>query len=219
VAILAALARRERSGIGQHIDLALLDVQIACLANQATNYIVGGVVPRRIGNAHPNIVPYQDFPTADGHMIIAVGNDSQFASLCTALGKPEWGKDERFASNPRRVKNRNELIAMICGITVSRATGDWIAAMEAAGVPCGPINNLDQVFEDPQVQSRNVRIEMSHPLAKHVALVANPIRMSESPVQYRQSPPTLGQHTGEVLQDWLDMAAADIDELRRTKLL
>ncbi|AUT68251.1 MULTISPECIES: CaiB/BaiF CoA transferase family protein [Paraburkholderia] len=219
VAILAALARRERSGIGQHIDLALLDVQIACLANQATNYIVGGVVPRRIGNAHPNIVPYQDFPTADGHMIIAVGNDSQFTSLCTALGKPEWGKDERFASNPRRVKNRNELIAMICGITVSRATGDWIAAMEAAGVPCGPINNLDQVFEDPQVQSRNVRIEMSHPLAKHVALVANPIRMSESPVQYRQSPPTLGQHTGEVLQDWLDMAAADIDELRRTKLL
>ncbi|SKC76179.1 Crotonobetainyl-CoA:carnitine CoA-transferase CaiB [Burkholderia sp. CF099] len=219
VAILAALARRERSGIGQHIDLALLDVQIACLANQATNYIVGGVVPRRIGNAHPNIVPYQDFPTADGHMIIAVGNDSQFASLCTALGKPEWGKDERFASNPRRVKNRNELIAMICGITVSRATGDWIAAMEAAGVPCGPINNLDQVFEDPQVQSRNVRIEMSHPLANHVALVANPIRMSESPVQYRQSPPTLGQHTGEVLQDWLDMAAADIDELRRTKLL
>src|SRR6266702_4987907 len=138
VAILAALARRERSGIGQHIDLALLDVQIACLANQAANYLVGGVVPRRIGNAHPNIVPYQDFPTADGHMIIAVGNDSQFASLCTALGKPEWGKDERFASNPRRVKNRNELIAMICGITVSRATGDWIAAMEAAGVPCGP---------------------------------------------------------------------------------
>ena len=219
VAILAALARRERSGIGQHIDLALLDVQIACLANQATNYIVGGVVPRRIGNAHPNIVPYQDFPTADGHMIIAVGNDSQFASLCAALGKPEWGKDERFASNPQRVKNRSELIAMICGITVSRATGDWIAAMEAAGVPCGPINNLDQVFDDPQVQSRNVRIEMPHPLAKQVSLVANPIRMSESPVQYRQSPPTLGQHTDEVLQDWLDMAAADIDELRRTKLL
>ena len=219
VAILAALARRERSGMGQHIDLALLDVQIACLANQATNYIVGGVVPRRIGNAHPNIVPYQDFPTADGHMIIAVGNDSQFASLCAALGKPEWSKDERFASNPQRVKHRNELIAMIRGITVSRATGDWIAAMEAAGVPCGPINNLDQVFEDPQVQSRNVRIEMSHPLAKHVALVANPIRMSESPVQYRQSPPTLGQHTSEVLQDWLDMAEADIDELRRTKFL
>ncbi|BDC38286.1 CaiB/BaiF CoA transferase family protein [Paraburkholderia terrae] len=219
VAILAALARRERSGTGQHIDLALLDVQIACLANQATNYIVGGVVPRRIGNAHPNIVPYQDFPTADGHMIIAVGNDSQFASLCTALGKPEWSKDERFASNPQRVKHRNELIAMMCGITVSRATGDWIAAMEAAGVPCGPINNLDQVFEDPQVQSRNVRIEMSHPLAKRVALVANPIRMSESPVQYRQSPPTLGQHMGEVLRDWLEMAEADIDELRHAKLL
>jgi len=166
-------------------------------------------VPGRIGNAHPNIVPYQDFPTADGHMIIAVGNDSQFASLCKALGKREWGEDKRFANNPQRVKHRDQLIAMIRAITVSRATAEWIAAMEAAGVPCGPINNLDQVFEDPQVQSRNARIEMPHPLAKQLALVANPIRMSESPVQYRHAPPTLGQHTSEVLQDWLDMATGD----------
>lgn len=219
VAILAALARRERSGEGQHIDLALLDVQIACLANQAANYLVGGVIPRRIGNAHPNIVPYQDFPTADGYMIVAVGNDSQFASLCTALGKPEWSSDQRFSTNPQRVKNRDELVAMIRGATVCRPTKEWIAVMEAAGVPCGPINDLEDVFSDPHVQARNVRIEMPHPLAKQVALVANPIRMSESPVQYRQSPPTLGQHTSEVLRDWLEMGDVDIDDLRRTKLL
>ncbi|RDJ99818.1 CaiB/BaiF CoA transferase family protein [Paraburkholderia lacunae] len=219
VAILAALARRERSGEGQHIDLALLDVQIACLANQAANYLVGGVIPRRIGNAHPNIVPYQEFPTADGYMILAVGNDSQFASLCAALGKPEWSRDERFSTNPQRVKNRDELVAMIHAATVCRPTKDWIAVMEAAGVPCGPINDLEDVFSDPHVQARNVRIEMPHPLAKQVALVANPIRMSESPVQYRQSPPTLGQHTGEVLRDWLEMGEAEIDGLRRTKLL
>ncbi|HEX7909567.1 MAG TPA: CaiB/BaiF CoA-transferase family protein [Paraburkholderia sp.] len=219
VAILAALARRERSGEGQHIDLALLDVQIACLANQAANYLVGGVIPRRIGNAHPNIVPYQEFPTADGYMILAVGNDSQFASLCAVLGKPEWSRDERFSSNPQRVKNREELVAMIHAATVSRPTKEWIAVMEAAGVPCGPINDLEDVFSDPHVQARNVRIDMPHPLAKQVALVANPIRMSESPVQYRQSPPTLGQHTGEVLRDWLEMGDAEIDGLRRTKLL
>jgi crotonobetainyl-CoA:carnitine CoA-transferase CaiB-like acyl-CoA transferase len=219
VAILAALSRRERSGVGQHIDLALLDVQIASLANQATNYLVGGVVPQRIGNAHPSIVPYQDFPTADGHMIIAVGNDGQFVRLCEALGEPSWGVDERFSTNSQRVKHRELLIGMIQGITVSRQTSDWITRMEAAGVPCGPINSLDEVFEDPQVQSREVRIEMAHPLADRVALVANPIRMSESPVQYRHAPPTLGQHTGDVLRDWLDMGAGEVDELRRSNLL
>jgi crotonobetainyl-CoA:carnitine CoA-transferase CaiB-like acyl-CoA transferase len=219
VAILAALARRERSGAGQHIDLALLDVQIACLANQAANYLVGGVIPRRIGNAHPNIVPYQEFPTADGYMILAVGNDSQFASLCAVLGKPEWSSDERFSTNPQRVKSRDELVAMIRSATLRRPTKEWIAVMEAAGVPCGPINDLEAVFSDPHVQARNVRIEMPHPLAKQVALVANPIRLSESPVQYLRSPPTLGQHTGDVLRDWLEMGEAQIDDLRRTKLL
>jgi crotonobetainyl-CoA:carnitine CoA-transferase CaiB-like acyl-CoA transferase len=219
VAILAALARRERSGAGQHIDLALLDVQIACLANQAANYLVGGVIPRRIGNAHPNIVPYQEFPTADGYMILAVGNDSQFASLCAVLGKSEWSSDERFSTNPQRVKSRDELVAMIRSTTLRRPTKEWIAVMEAAGVPCGPINDLEAVFSDPHVQARNVRIEMPHPLAKQVALVANPIRLSESPVQYLRSPPTLGQHTGDVLRDWLEMGEAQIDDLRRTKLL
>ena len=214
VAVLAALKRREQSGEGQQIDLALLDVQIACLANQAANYLVGGIVPQRMGNAHPNIVPYQEFPTADGYMIVAVGNDSQFASLCKTLGKPEWSTDERFVTNPQRVKHRTELVALIHGMTVQRTTDEWVAAMEAAGVPCGPINTLDRVFADPHVQARGTRIEMAHPLAKAVPLVANPIRLSESPVQYRQAPPTLGQHTEQVLVDWLEVSVADIDALR-----
>lgn len=204
VAVLAALAHRERSGEGQHIDLALLDVQVACLANQASNYLVGGVAPRRMGNAHPNIVPYQDFPTADGYMIIAVGNDGQFARFCAAAGHPEWACDERFATNPQRVLHREALIRLIRGVTTGRDTADWIAAMEAAGVPCGPINMLDNVFDDPQVRARGLRIEMPHPLAGTVPLVANPIRMSASPVSYRRAPPALGEHTGEVLDEWLN---------------
>ncbi|TKC80245.1 CoA transferase [Trinickia terrae] len=219
VAVLAALARRERSGEGQHIDLALLDVQIACLANQAANYLVGGMVPRRMGNAHPSIVPYQDFPTADGYMIIAVGNDGQFAKLCNSLGRPEWSGDERFATNPQRVKHRDALIALIHSVTVSRTTAEWVAVMEAAGVPCGPINSLDKVFADPHVQAREMRIEMPHALADHVPLVANPIRMSESPVQYRRSPPTLGEHTEDVLHGWLDMTEGEIADLHLKKIV
>ena len=219
VAALAALAHRERTGQGQYIDLALLDVQIACLANQAANYLVGGMVPKRMGNAHPSIVPYQDFPTADGYMIIAVGNDGQFANCCTALDKPEWSRDERFATNPQRVKHREELIALMRGVTVTRTTSEWIALMEKAGVPCGPINTLDKVFDDPQVQARGMRIEMPHPLAGEVPLVANPIRMSESPVQYHRPPPTLGEHTDEVLASWLALGSAELAELRSKKIV
>jgi crotonobetainyl-CoA:carnitine CoA-transferase CaiB-like acyl-CoA transferase len=219
VAVLAALRRREQSGEGQHIDLALLDVQIATLANQAANYLISDKAPGRMGNAHPSIVPYQDFPTADGYMIIAVGNDSQFANLCKALGRPEWSADERYATNPQRVKHRKELIALIHGATVRRSTDEWVAAMEAAGVPCGPINTLDRVFADEQVQSRGMRIDMAHPLADSVPLVASPIRMSESPVQYRNAPPTLGQHTQQVLSDWLDASTADIESLRAKKAI
>jgi crotonobetainyl-CoA:carnitine CoA-transferase CaiB-like acyl-CoA transferase len=203
IAIQAALAERERSGLGQHIDMALLDVQVACLANQASSYLAGGVTPRRMGNAHPNIVPYQDFPTADGDMIVAVGNDGQFARLCEAVGRAEWAADPRFATNPQRVANRRELIALLRQATVMRTTREWIALLEQAGVPCGPINRIDQVFDDAQVQARGMRIEMPHPLAEKVALVANPIRFGASPVTYRNAPPTLGQHTDEVLRDWL----------------
>ncbi|WP_028206492.1 CaiB/BaiF CoA transferase family protein [Paraburkholderia nodosa] len=219
VGVLAALARRERTGLGQRVDLALLDVQIASLANQASNYLVGGKVPQRLGNAHPNIVPYQEFPTADGHMIIAVGNDGQFRHCCEVLGRPEWGSDARFLTNPQRVKHRAELVAMMEASTRERTTREWVEAMEAAGVPCGPINNLAEVFADPHVQERNVRVEMRHSLGGNVAMVANPVRFSESPVQYRNAPPTLGEHTDDVLLDWLRMDDADVQALRNASVL
>ena len=203
VGILAAVAFRERAGRGQHLDLALLDVQVAALANQASNFLVGGIVPGRLGNAHPNIVPYQEFRTADGYMIIAVGNDSQFASLCRALGHAEWGVDERFGTNPDRVRHRDVLVKMIEAITTTRTTSAWLASMEAVGVPCGPINRIDQVFDNEQVRARGMRIEMDHAQAGRVPLVANPIRMSESPVEYRLAPPLLGADAREILRDWI----------------
>ena len=202
-AILAALAERERSGLGQYIDLALLDVQIACLGNQALNYLTTGVPPKRLGNAHPNIVPYQDFPTADGDFILTVGNDGQFRKFCEVAGHPEWSADARFATNSARVANRAELVPLIRQVTVFRTTAEWIAALELAGVPCGPINDLAQVFADPQVQARGTRIRMAHPLSGEVDLVANPIRLSRTPVDYRRPPPLLGEHNSEVLTDWL----------------
>ena len=203
VGVLAALAHRDRTGEGQHVDLALLDVQVACLANQTANYLIGGTVPRRMGNAHPNIVPYQDFPTADGDMILAVGNDGQFAKFCEVAGRAEWARDERFATNARRVQHRAELIPLLRQATVMRATHDWVAALEAAGVPCGPINRLDEVFADPQVIARGLRIELPHAVAGTVPGVANPIRLSASPVAYDRGPPVLGEHTDEVLAQWL----------------
>jgi crotonobetainyl-CoA:carnitine CoA-transferase CaiB-like acyl-CoA transferase len=214
IAVQAALAHRARTGMGQHIDLALLDVQIACLANQTANYLIGGAVPRRMGNAHPNIVPYQDFPTADGDMILAVGNDGQFARFCEVAGRPEWAGDERFATNAQRVKHRAELIPLLRQATVMRTTRAWIAALEDAGVPCGPINRLDEVFADPQVRARELRIDLPHPVAGTVPGVANPIRMSASPVAYDRAPPVLGEHTAEVLGQWLGLDAAAIAALR-----
>lgn len=204
IAVQAALAEREKSGLGQHIDLALLDVQVACLANQASNYLSGGLLPRRMGNAHPNIVPYQDFPTADGDIIVAVGNDEQFARLCAATGHAEWSADPRFATNAHRVANRAVLVPLLRQATVMRTSAEWIAALEKAGVPCGPINRIDEVFADPQVIARGLRMTMPHPTAGEVPLVANPIRLSGSPVSYQRPPPLLGQHTDEVLAEWLE---------------
>ncbi|WP_022961630.1 CaiB/BaiF CoA transferase family protein [Halopseudomonas pelagia] len=202
-AILAALAERERSGQGQYIDLALLDVQVACLANQGLNYLTTGQAPRRMGNAHPNIVPYQDFPSADGDFILTVGNDAQFRRFSTVAGHPEWAQDRRFASNADRVANRGELIPLIRQVTVFRTTAQWISDLEQAGVPCGPINDLAQVFEDPQVRSRGLKVRMGHPLAGEVALVGNPIRLSRTPIEYRLPPPLLDEHAAAVLADWL----------------
>jgi crotonobetainyl-CoA:carnitine CoA-transferase CaiB-like acyl-CoA transferase len=214
IGILAALSHRERTGIGQHIDIGLLDVQVACLANQAMNYLVSGNAPRRTGNAHPNLVPYQDFPTSDGYIVIAVGNDGQFARLCLVMGVAEFASDPRFVTNKSRVNNRRELIDKLTAITVMRPAAHWVAALEAVGVPAGPINSLDAVFDDSQVRARAMQIELPHPIAGSVSLVASPLRLSETPVTYRSAPPPLGAQTGEVLADRLAMSAADIETLR-----
>jgi crotonobetainyl-CoA:carnitine CoA-transferase CaiB-like acyl-CoA transferase len=212
-AILAALAYREVSGLGQYIDLALLDVQIASLANQTMNYLATGTAPVRMGNAHPNIVPYQDFPTADGAMILAVGNDSQFARLALVAGRPEWTVSPLYATNKARVANRTTFVAEFSAVSVARTTRDWITALEAAGVPCGPINTLAEVFADPQVVARGVQIGMEHASGVTVPLVANPIRMSETPPEYRTAPPVLGQHTRAVLAERLGLDEAAITAL------
>ncbi len=218
-AVLAALAHRERSGLGQYIDLALLDVQIASLANQSMNYLHTGKTPVRLGNAHPNVVPYQDFPTADGHMILAIGNDQQFVRCCQAIDHPEWASDERFAVNAARVRHRVALIAMLTAVTITRTTDAWITLFETKGVPCGPINDLAAVFDDPHVKARGVVIGMEHPLAGDIALVGNPMKLSATPVEYRQPPPLLGQHTDAILRDVLGMAADDIDCLRTANVI
>ncbi|MEG1039108.1 MAG: CaiB/BaiF CoA-transferase family protein [Pseudomonas sp.] len=219
VAILAALASRDHGGQGQHIDMALLDVQVACLANQAMNYLTTGTAPRRLGNAHPNIVPYQDFPTADGDFILTVGNDGQFRKFAEVAGQPQWANDPRFATNKLRVANRAELIPLIRQATVFKTTAEWVALLEKAGVPCGPINDLAQMFADPQVKSRGLAIEIPHPLAGKVPQVASPIRLSETPVQYRNAPPLLGEHTEQVLGEVLGLAAAEIERLRAERVL
>lgn len=217
--ILAALAHRDVSGQGQYIDLALLDVQLACLANQNMNFLTTGVAPKRMGNAHPNIVPYQDFPTADGDMILAVGNDSQFAKFAVVAGRAEWAQDERFITNKARVANRAVLVPLIRQATVMRTTQEWVALLERAGVPCGPINNLAQVFDDPQVKARGMKIELPHPSAGMVPLVASPMRLSATPVEYRLPPPLLGQHTREVLEGVLGLDEARIGELERERVI
>ncbi|MDY7572106.1 CaiB/BaiF CoA-transferase family protein [Pseudomonas sp. CCC4.1] len=216
VAILAALAHRQHDGGGQHIDMALLDVQVACLANQAMNYLTTGVAPQRLGNAHPNIVPYQDFPTADGDFILTVGNDSQFRKFAEVAGRPEWVDDPRFATNKLRVANRSELVPLIRQATVFKTTAQWVAQLEAVGVPCGPINDLAQVFADPQVQARGLAMQLPHALAGLVPQVASPIRLSKTPVEYRNAPPLLGEHTRQVLEQVLGLKAAAVEALRRS---
>nr|WP_304665582.1 CaiB/BaiF CoA-transferase family protein [Pseudomonas tremae] len=213
-AILAALAHRDQGGNGQYIDMALLDVQVACLANQAMNYLTTGVAPGRLGNAHPNIVPYQSFPTADGDLILTVGNDSQFRKFAGVAGQPQWADDPRFVTNKLRVAHRAELIPLIRQATVFRPTGWWVAELERAGVPCGPVNDLAQVFADPQVVARGLAIELPHALGGRVAQVASPIRLSETPVEYHRAPPLLGEHTDQVLQALLGMSSEEVASLR-----
>ncbi|MFJ4140792.1 CaiB/BaiF CoA transferase family protein [Pseudomonas fragi] len=219
VAILAALAHRQHDGGGQHIDMALLDVQVACLANQAMNYLTTGVAPQRLGNAHPNIVPYQDFPTADGDFILTVGNDSQFRKFAEVAGRPEWADDPRFATNTLRVANRSVLVPLLRQATVFKTTAEWVTQLEAVGVPCGPINDLAQVFADPQVQARGLAMQLPHALAGLVPQVASPIRLSETPVEYRNAPPLLGEHTRQVLEQVLGLHANAVEALRQSGVL
>ncbi|GAC1034031.1 CaiB/BaiF CoA-transferase family protein [Pseudomonas sp. No.21] len=219
VAILAALTARGTTGRGQHIDMALLDVQVACLANQAMNYLTTGNAPRRLGNAHPNIVPYQDFPTADGDFILTVGNDGQFRKFCEVAGHREWADDPRFSSNKARVANRAELIPLIRQATVFKTTAEWVAALEEVGVPCGPINDLAAVFEDPQVLARGLKVELPHALSGLVAQVASPLRLSDTPVEYRLAPPRLGEHTDEVLARVLGLDGGAIATLRDKQVI
>ncbi len=202
VGILTAMAEREKSGLGQHIDLSLLDVTAATLANQATNYLVGDKIPTGLGNAHPNIVPYQSFETRDGHCIVAVGNDNQFVRLCEAIGMPELASQAIYTTNKLRVTNREKLIPILQTLLLNKDRDDWLNIFEGAGVPAGPINNIEEVFENPQILARDMKVNIEHPLNRSLELPGNPIKLSRTPVQYNKPPPMLGEHTQEVMEQF-----------------
>jgi crotonobetainyl-CoA:carnitine CoA-transferase CaiB-like acyl-CoA transferase len=214
VAVCAALVHRAQTGKGQHLDLALFDTQVAVLANQAANYLATGVSPRRLGNAHPNIVPYGAYRTADGAVIIACGNDNLFGKFCEVADCRDLAKDPRFATNGKRVENRAALDAIIGPLIARRATRAWVEALEAAGVPNGPINTLEEVFREPQALARGLRFELAHPAGGQVSLVRSPMRFSATPVEHSVPPPLLGQHTDEVLRQLLGRSEAEIARLR-----
>ncbi len=214
-AIQAALIHQLKTGEGQYIDMSLLDVQVATLANQAMNYLATGNSPGRLGNAHPNIVPYQAFATADGFIILAVGNDAQFSRFCDLCGKPSVAGDERFVTNSNRVKNRQQLVPMVSEWMARESSEWWLASLNERGIPCGPFNSIEQVFDDPQVQFRQMQRKLKHPTAGEVPTVANPISFSETPIDYAMAPPLLGQHTDEVLRDLLNKDDQQITALRR----
>ena len=212
IAIQAALAHRERSGQGQHIDMALLDTQVGVLANQAMNYLASGTAPRRLGNAHPNIVPYQVFAVADGHIVVAVGNNSQFRSLVGVLGAPELAENPLAATNEARVANRDALVPELARLIAPFRRADLLARLEAANIPAGPINTVEQVFADPQIVHRAMRLDLPHGNGASVPSVRTPIVMSESPLVHERASPMLGEHTAEILAD-IGYSAADIDRL------
>ncbi|MCL4798562.1 MAG: CoA transferase [Burkholderiales bacterium] len=221
IAILAALRHRDASGQGQHVDLALLDTQVAWLINAGQYYLTSGEVPPRLGNGHPNIVPYEVFPASDGYFILAVGNDAQFRRLCECAEVAELADDPRFASNASRVRNRDVLVPMLKQVTARRAVAEWVQALERLQVPCGPVNRIDQVFADPQVVHRGMRVTLDYPgsAADTVDLIGSPIRLSDTPVQYRRPPPRLGQHTDEVLREVLGIDDAELRSLRTERVL
>ena len=220
-AILAALHHRDKTGIGQYIDLSLLDTQVAWLVNVGLNYLTSKQVPQRVGNEHPNIVPYNVLPSSDGFIILAVGNDAQFQKFCEFAGAASLAKDPRFVTNEARVKNRKAIYDLLPEITRRKTQSDWIEGLAKLGVPCSPVNTVDQVFADPQVRHREMQIAMPHPLSANgmVDLIGNPIKYSETPVDYALPPPYCGQHTDEVLQELLAMPAAEIADLRKRGII
>ena len=218
IAILAALYERNRSGIGQEIDIALFDSQIAALVNVASNYLVSGKVPGRLGNEHPNIVPYQVFPTADMEMVVAVGNDQQFAKFAEVLGMPELAENEKFVTNSSRVAHREELAAIISERMKQKNADEWMKALRKAGIPNGPINDLGRLFADPQVAARQMVVEVDHPTAKKVKLVGSPLKFSRTPVSIRRHPPLYGEHTEEVLRE-LGLSDEEIAELKQNRVV
>jgi len=213
IAILAALSHRTQSGEGQYIDLALLDTQVAMIANMGLNYLVSGVTPQRQGNAHANIVPYQVFHASDGDLVIAVGNDGQFRKLCHAIGLPELSSDARFATNENRVRHRERVVQLLQDALSKRTVDEWTSRLQPDGVPCGPINDLAQVFRHPQVRHRQMELDLAHAGAGRAPSIANPIKFSATPIAYDKAPPTLGQHTQLVLTTLAGLSEAEISAL------
>jgi glutaryl-CoA transferase len=219
IAILAAITNRYETGEGQYIDLALLDVQAAVLANQAMNYFTTGKPPGRLGNEHPNIVPYQSLATADGHIVLAVGNDFQFKRFCELINKPELAHDPRFISNKERVRNRAILMPIIEKIMKQRNSEEWLQKLDEENIPCGPINSIDEVFSNEQIRHRGMQLEIEHPLAEKISMVANPINFSKTPNTYDRPPPLLAEHTNEILTELLELDETKIDALKNAGVI
>jgi crotonobetainyl-CoA:carnitine CoA-transferase CaiB-like acyl-CoA transferase len=218
-AIVAALFAREKIGVGQRIDTSLLEAEVASLINVGSNYLIGGKVPARWGNAHPNIVPYQNFKTADGYLVIGVASEVIWKRFCAAVRREELASDPRFVNNSKRVENRAELIALLSDMFVQRDNETWFKLLTEAEVPCAPVQTIDQVFQAPQVLHRDMLMEIDHPTAGKVRMAGIPVKFSETPASVRKPPPLLGEHNEEVLKNWLGMSAAAIDELKRKKII
>ncbi len=219
IAILAALQARNQTGKGQHLDISLFDSQVAMLANVASNFLISGNLPKRYGNTHANIVPYQSFQASDVWFVLAVGNDRQFEKLCEVIGKQELVSDARFRLNSERVKNREELVAILKPIFLEKTAREWLSALEEAGIPCGPINTLDKVFAEPQVEAREMLIHMDHAEIGDLRLVGSPLKFSDTPVDYKLPPPRLGEHTADILTELLEYSTEKVIALRESGVI